>query len=192
MKKKDFIIGGIILVVIIILGFIFLKPNTSSKLKTNEDITKMIKSIYKNSKLELPELETETIDINNSDDLLSYTGLKSNENVESVIVSLPQMNAIPYNLAVVKVKDGANIEAMKEEMLNNINMRRWVCVNADKLYITNNGNVIFLIMANEEDAKPIYEEFKKYVNNNIGKELEKTYEEEDIELPDEILKDVNE
>ena len=192
MKKKDFIIGGIILVVIIILGFIFLKPNTSSKLKTNEDITKMIKSIYKNSKLELPELETETIDINNSDDLLSYTGLKSNENVESVIVSLPLMNAIPYNLAVVKVKDGANIEAMKEEMLNNINMRRWVCVNADKLYITNNGNVIFLIMANEEDAKPIYEEFKKYVNNNIGKELEKTYEEEDIELPDEILKDVNE
>lgn len=192
MKKKDFIIGGIILVVIIILGFIFLKPNTSSKLKTNEDITKMIKSIYKNSKLELPELETETIDINNSDDLLSYTGLKSNENVESVIVSLPQMNAIPYNLAVVKVKDGANIETMKEEMLNNINMRRWVCVNADKLYITNNGNVIFLIMANEEDAKPIYEEFKKYVNNNIGKELEKTYEEEDIELPDEILKDVNE
>ena len=192
MKKKDFIIGGIILVAIIILGFIFLKPNTSSKLKTNEDITKMIKSIYKNSKLELPELETETIDINNSDDLLSYTGLKSNENVESVIVSLPLMNAIPYNLAVVKVKDGANIEAMKEEMLNNINMRRWVCVNADKLYITNNGNVIFLIMANEEDAKPIYEEFKKYVNNNIGKELEKTYEEEDIELPDEILKDVNE
>lgn len=191
MKKKDFIIGGIILVAIIILGFIFLKPNTSSELKTNEDITKMIKSIYKNSKLELPELETETIDINNSDDLLSYTGLKSNENVESVIVSLPQMNAIPYNLAVVKVKDGANIETMKEEMLNNINMRRWVCVNADKLYITNNGNVIFLIMANEEDAKPIYEEFKKYVNNNIGKELEKTYE-EDIELPDEILKDVNE
>ena len=102
------------------------------------------------------------------------------------------MNAIPYNLAVVKVKDGTNIEAIKEEMLNNINMRRWVCVNADKLYITNNGNVIFLIMANEEDAKPIYEEFKKYVNNNIGKELEKTYEEEDIELPDEILKDVNE
>ena len=191
MKKKDFIIGGIILVAIIILGFIFLKPNTSSELKTNEDITKMIKSIYKNSKLELPELETETIDINNSDDLLSYTGLKSNENVESVIVSLPQMNAIPYNLAVVKVKDGTNIETMKEEMLNNINMRRWVCVNADKLYITNNGNVIFLIMANEEDAKPIYEEFKKYVNNNIGKELEKTYE-EDIELPDEILKDVNE
>ena len=192
MKKKDFIIGGIILVAIIILGFIFLKPNTSSELKTNEDITKMIKSIYKNSKLELPELETETIDINNSDDLLSYTGLKSNENVESVIVSLPLMNAIPYNLAVVKAKDGANIEAMKEEMLSNINMRRWVCVNADKLYITNNGNVIFLIMANEEDTKPIYEEFKKYVNNNIGKELEKTYEEEDIELPDEILKDVNE
>ena len=162
-------------------------------MKSFEEISKMnLAELDRPAGAGEEELETETIDINNSDDLLSYTGLKSNENVESVIVSLPQMNAIPYNLAVVKVKDNTNIEEMKEEMLNNINMRRWVCVNADKLYITNNGNVIFLIMANEEDAKPIYEEFKKYVNNNIGKELEKTYEEEDIELPDEILKDVNE
>ena len=57
-------------------------------------------------------------------------------------------------------------------MLDNINMNKWICVSAEKLYITNNGNVIFLVMSSEEIAKPVYENFKKYVNNEIGKELE--------------------
>ena len=34
--------------------------------------------------------------------------------------------------------------------------------------------------------KPVYDAFKEYVNNNIGKELEKVSDEEDIELPPEL------
>ena len=73
----------------------------------------------------------------------------------------------------------------KKEIFDNIDMRRWICVSAEKLYITNYENVIFLVMSSEEWAKPVYEEFKKYVENDIGKELEKT-EEENIELPPEL------
>ena len=35
-------------------------------------------------------------------------------------------------------------------------------------------------------AKTVYNDFKKYVNNNIGKELEKSNDEENIELPPEM------
>lgn len=184
MKKENIIIGIVIVAVIAILGFILFRPsNNTTTLETSDDITKMIKALYKNVKEELPELETTTIDASNLDELSAYTGLKSNENIETVVVSAPLMNAIAYNLAVVKVKDNANIETIKQEMLDNINMRRWICVSAEKLYITNTDNVIFLIMGSKDTVQPIYNEFKKYVNNNIGKELEKTNSDGDIELP---------
>ena len=64
-------------------------------------------------------------------------------------------------------------------------MRKWICVSAEQLYITNNGNLIFLVMSSDDWAKPVYENFKKYVNNEIGKELQKKSNEEDIELPPE-------
>ena len=47
-------------------------------------------------------------------------------------------------------------------------------LSASNLYITNNGNLIFMVMSSDDWAKPVYDNFKKYVNNNIGKELEKT------------------
>ena len=78
-----------------------------------------------------------------------------------------------------------DVEKLKQEMLDNIDMRRWICVSAEKLYITNSGNIIFLVMSSEDIAKPVYEGFKKYVNNQIGKELEKSNEEV-IELPPEM------
>ena len=183
MEKKNIIIGIIILVIIIVLGLVFLRPNTSTTLETKEDITKMINTLYKNADVELPALETTTIDITDTYELESYTGLTSNENIEEVIVSAPLMNAIAYNLAVIKVKDNANVETIKQEILDNINMNRWICVSADKLYITNNGNVIFLIMGTDEDIKPVYNQFKKYVNTSIGKELEKTNNDGDAEIP---------
>jgi len=184
MKKESIIIGVVIVVVIAILGFILFRPsNNTTTLETSDDITKMVKTLYKNVNEELPKLETTTIDASNLDELSVYTGLKSNENIETVVVSAPLMNAIAYNLAVVKVKDNANIETRKQEMLDNINMRRWICVSAEKLYITNTDNVIFLIMGSKDTVQPIYNEFKKYVNNNIGKELEKTNSDGDVELP---------
>ena len=95
------------------------------------------------------------------------------------------MNAQAYSALMVKVKDGKNVEKVKQEMLDNMDMRKWVCVSASKLYITNNGNVIFAIMSSDDWAKPVYDGFKKYVNNDIGKELEKTGE-DDVELPPEM------
>ena len=147
----------------------------------------MMKTINSNLKEQLPQLETDEIDISDGELVKVYTGLQSNENVEKLVVSEPLMNAQAYSAAVLKVKPGADIEKMKQEIIDNINMRKWICVSAEKLYVTNSDNIIFLVMSNEEWAKPVYEEFKKYVDNKIGKELEKSEEGEDIELPPEMI-----
>ena len=194
-QKKFFIIGLILLAAISFIIFILVSGsgNKGSGNKGNvetpkaiNDINDIINTINKNNKNVLPELETMKVDIKNIDEVTSYTGLKTTDGIESIVVSEPLITAQAYSVAIVKVKDNANVEKIKQEMLDNIDMRRWICVSAEQLYITNSGNVIFSVMADKDIAKAVYNDFKKYVNNNIGKELEKSNDEENIELPPEM------
>ena len=188
MKKQNiFIIGLILLAVISFIIFILVSGSgNKGSGETLKDINDIINTINKNNKDVLPELETMKIDVKNLEEVTSYTGLKTNDGIESIVVSVPLITAQAYSVAVVKVKDNADVEKIKQEMLDNIDMRRWICVSAEQLYITNSGNVIFSVMADKDIAKAVYNDFKKYVNNNIGKELEKSNNEENIELPPEM------
>lgn len=188
MKKQNiFIIGLILLAVISFIIFILVSGSgNKGSVETPKDINDIINTINKNNKDLLPELETMKVDIKNIDEVTSYTGLKTNDGIESIVVSVPLITAQAYSVAIVRVKDNADVEKIKQEMLDNIDMRRWICVSAEQLYITNSGNVIFSVMADKDIAKAVYNDFKKYVNNNIGKELEKSNNEENIELPPEM------
>ncbi len=188
MKKQNIFMIGLILLAVISFVIFILVSGSSNKgsVETPKDINDIINTINKNNKDVLPELETMKVDIKNIDEVTSYTGLKTNDGIESIVVSVPLITAQAYSVAIVKVKDNADVEKIKQEMLDNIDMGRWICVSAEQLYITNSGNVIFSVMADKDIAKAVYNDFKKYVNNNIGKELEKSNNEENIELPPEM------
>lgn len=188
MKKQNiFIIGLILLAVISFIIFILVSGGgNKGGGNTPKNINNIINTINKNNKDILPELETMKVDIKNIDEVNSYTGLKTNDGIESIVVSVPLITSQAYSVAIVKVKDNADVEKIKQEMLDNIDMGRWICVSAEQLYITNSGNIIFSVMADKDIAKAVYNDFKKYVNNNIGKELEKSNNEENIELPPEM------
>ena len=188
MKKQNiFIIGLILLAVISFVIFILVSGSgNKGSVETPKDINDIIDTINKNNKNVLPELETMKVDIKNIDEVTSYTGLKTNDGIESIVVSEPLITSQAYSVAIFMVKDSADVEKIKQDMLDNIDMRRWICVSAEQLYITNSGNVIFSVMADKDIAKVVYNDFKKYVNNNIGKELEKSNNEENMELPPEM------
>lgn len=191
MKKQTIIaiVIAVIVVLAIIVGVVVWnnqKSNGGTTIETASQMKEMFKSIYNKLGDELPNLETQKIDVSDASMVKAYTGLQSNENVETIVVSEPSMSAQAYSAVAVKVKAGANIENMKQEMLDNIDMAKWICVSASNLYITNSGNTIFMVMSDEDWAKPVYEAFKEYVNNKIGKELDKISSDEDIELPPEM------
>lgn len=177
-KNKPLIIGVslvvLVIILIVVIMFIFGKSKESdSKFKSSDDLKNMINSIYKDLGDTLPALDFQNID-SSTESLKYYTGLSDGNNVDFFVVSEPLMNAQAYSLVVIKVKDTSKIETMKQEMYNNINMAKWLCVSAEKLYITNSDDIIFMVMARDNWATPVYNGFKKYVNNNIGKELTKT------------------
>ncbi len=189
-KNKPIIIGTILLIacVIILVVIMSIKGNSNTdtnSFKSSGDVKKMVKSIYNELGDKLPELVFQNVDTS-LDSLKSYTGLSDNSNIDFMVVSEPEMNAQAYSLVALKVKDASKIESMKQEMYDNIDMAKWICVSAEKLYITNSGDLIFMVMSVDEWATPVYNSFKKYVNNNIGKELTKD-EGENIKLPDELL-----
>ena len=191
MKKQTIIaiVIAVIVVLAIIVGVVVWnnqKSNEGTTIETASQMKEMFKSIYNKLGDELPNLETQKIDVSDASMVKAYTGLQSNENVETIVVSEPSMSAQAYSAVAVKVKAGANIENMKQEMLDNIDMAKWICVSASNLYITNSGNTIFMVMSDEVWAKPVYEAFNEYVNNKIGKELDKISSDEDIELPPEM------
>ena len=124
MKKQTMItiIVIAIIAIIAIVGVVIVKNNnnttnggTSVKIESGKDMKSMLKSIYSKNKDVLPELETEEIDVSNSDLVTSYTGIQSTGNVESLVVLEPLMSSQAYSAVALKVKSNANIETVKEE-----------------------------------------------------------------------------
>ena len=187
--KKGIIWAIVVIVVIALIGagvyFISKKnvggENEGVKIETIDDMKSLLDNVYAKLEDELPALDSAEIDVSDESQVTSFTGLKSNKDVDLLFVSLPLMSSQAYEVVMVKAKDGADIESMKQEMLDNVNMRKWICVTAEKVYVTNNGDVIFLVMADSNWAQEFYQGFSKYVDNKIGKTLEKTTEE--AELP---------
>ena len=138
----------------------------------SDELTKFVDELYVGNEELFPSLMTQAIDMSDADSVKYMTGLSSTENVEAVVVSEPMMSSQAYSLVLVKVKSGANADAIAKEMSENIDMRKWICVSAEVLYATSTEDLAFLVMSSEEMAKPVYDAFKKKVEN-IGEEYTK-------------------
>ena len=187
-NKKNIIIGCLIGGLVVLAGVIFVvtsnkESKTNETLQTAGDIKKMLKTIYKNLADELPELTTEEINLKESELVESLTGLKSADDINTLVVSEPVMGSQALEVAVIKTKEKTDITSMMQNIKDNVDMSRWICVSAEKLYIVNSGDVIFMVMADSDWAKSIYDEFVKYMDNKVGETLEKGETLE--ELPDE-------
>ena len=186
MKKILIIVISLVIVAGLAFGGIKLLNNSSKPAiayETAEDMKAVINTMYQKYENPLASLETNEIDISDEMTLASFTGLQSKEGIEKVVVSEPMMTSQAYSLVLVKVAKDADVESIKKEMTENIDTRKWICVSAEKLYVTNHNELICLVMSSEELAKPTYEAFKEVVGNKIGKELEKS---EVIEMPEDM------
>ena len=116
--------------------------------------------------------EAMEIDLTDADAVPYYTGLKSADNVEEAAFVEPMMGSIPLSIVLVKAKDGADIDAMKEEILNGVDFRKWICVEAEKVVVNNSGNYILMAMASESNTEDAYNAFVAKANDLVGEKLE--------------------
>ena len=198
MNKIVKIVIAIIVAIVIIMGVnLFRKSSPKQKsnlnINNNDDLVSLINQIYEGVTIEMPRLQTQALDVTDANMVKTFTGLDSTENIENLVVSEPLMSSQAYSLVLVKVKDGANINEMAKAMNENIDVRKWICVSAEKVYTATSGNVICLVMTNADTAKVVYDSFKA-IAGGIDKEYERTVEEpvfptEETEIPEDVTSD---
>ena len=84
------------------------------------------------------------------------------EGVKEAYVSEPMISAIAHTVLLVRMEEGADIEAAKTAIKDNVNPRKWVCVGVEdekNVIVDNRGDLIVLIMENVH-AQTIHNNFK--------------------------------
>ena len=82
---------------------------------------------------------------------LSYfTGLQSADNVTDVCVYEPMMGSQAFSLVMVRTAEGADPVAVAQEMKDNIDPRKWICVGADEMMVVTYSDVVMLVMLDSQ------------------------------------------
>ena len=144
-------------------------------------------NVYSNAtKIEMMLGEPMEIDLADVDAANYYLGVASTASIARAVFSEPMIGSIPYSMCLVTAAEGADIEALKNEILEGVNYRKWMCVAAEKVLVTNCGNTIMMVMAQEEIVDDVYNAFNIVANGAASAPLTKAGEvQEEIPLGDE-------
>lgn len=94
----------------------------------------------------------------NDENVEYYLGTKDIE-YEEALASESGVGSIPHSVVLVRVKDNADIKAIKTKIKDSINPRKWVCVEAEKVVVENRGNLIILIMSSSTNVDKLQDGF---------------------------------
>ena len=74
----------------------------------------------------------------------------------------------PYSLVVARVNDIDKVEEIKNNIFNNIDMRKWVCTAAEQLRVVSYGDVIMVVMSAPDFANVdgLVQAFAETVSNS--------------------------
>lgn len=139
-----------------------------------DELTALVDKLYEGVEV-FPSVATMPLDLEalDADGLKYSTGLSSKDNIDFGVVSEPMIGSQPYSMVLIKVKDAAKANEVAKEMVENINPNKWICVSAEKIYATTSGDIVCLVMAADEMAKPVFENFKKEAGK-VGQEYVET------------------
>ena len=82
---------------------------------------------------------------------LSYfTGLQDAASITDVCVYEPMMGSQAFSLVMVRTAEGADPKAVAQEMKDNIDPRKWICVGADEIMAAGYGDAVMFIMLDSQ------------------------------------------
>ena len=79
---------------------------------------------------------------------------------KEALASESMIGSIAHSVVLVRTKEGADVEKIKETIKEKVNPRKWICVEAEKVYVESKGDLIILIMSKKELADDIKANFE--------------------------------
>lgn len=95
----------------------------------------------------------------NKENVEYYLGSTDIEYSEA-LASESGVGSIAHSVVLLRVKEGADVEKVKETIKEKVDPRKWICVGVEKedLIVKNKGDLVILIMVEDEDTRATLEE----------------------------------
>lgn len=143
-------------ILLVLLLCVAILPLTACGEKNVEGkLDEIIKKIYADiPSEEMPNLDNIDVLTTVPDNIAYYIGTEDIE-YEEILASEPMMSSIAYSVVLVRMKDGADIEAAKKAIKENVNPRKWLCVEVpeEDVIVKSKGDLIALIMVADEKTR---------------------------------------
>lgn len=90
-----------------------------------------------------------------TDEKMEYMLGSSDLDIKEAYYSEPLMSSIAHSVVLVRANEDADIEKIKKEIKDKVNPQKWVCVwvEEEHVHVESRGDLIILIMDNENDEK---------------------------------------
>lgn len=140
-------IKKISLLIIIFIGLFLLTGCTKNVQGSLEDIMAQVYA-------DIPEDERPMMLTNtaiNEENIEYFLGTKDIEYSEA-LASESGVGSIAHSVVLLRTKENADVDKIKEQIEKNVNPRKWVCVGVeeDEVIVENKGDLIILIMVQDE------------------------------------------
>ena len=109
----------------------------------------LLNKIYENVTVELP-LMTMPIDLADEYAVPTFTGAETAEGMIEGAFSESMIGAQAYSLSLVKCESAEKAAELAQTMFDNIDTRKWVCVEATEKQAVVAGDLAFFVMLNPE------------------------------------------
>ena len=135
-------------------------------------------------------METVAIDLTDESWYGYLAGLTADnvDKVDAAVVSEPMTGSQAYSLVLLRLKDKADAREIADSMEENISMRKWVCVEADKARVVSFDDKLLYVMADSElvDADLVADAAAKAFGATFDVD-DSLVNEDESELPPELL-----
>lgn len=145
--------------------------------EAESELFPIIQQIYE---IKTPDLALGDIpvDLTNLDAVKYNTGLTDVSKIKEIAVSEAMIGSQAYSLVLVQVNQAKDAESIANEMLQGIDQRKWICVEANDLQVVAQEDVIMLFMVSSQledvvTSKEIVEAFKEVRGGELDIELAK-------------------
>ena len=127
-------------------------PEEPAQAEPDAELSDMVDAIYKVEPVELMGMETTAIDLTDETWYGYLAGLTANNvgKVDAAVISEPMTGSQAYSLVLLRLKDKADAREIADSMEENISMRKWVCVEADKARVVSFDDKLLYVMADSE------------------------------------------
>lgn len=80
--------------------------------------------------------------------------------MKEAAVSESMVGSIAHSIVLVRMNENADIESTKALIKEKANPRKWICVEAEQVYVESKGDLVVLIMTNSKMADTIKTNFE--------------------------------